>query len=206
METSLLPQRTSEVGTRAAPTDSAASSGPPTMGILTRTVFRSPVTKLILPARIRQSHKNDVIFVQERSIEIKEYVRGNLEHVTIKDDFGAIIRSAGVIKEPREPMTKVEPEAEADDESARDAILRQSSAMKQPTQDSLDTDDMPHLPEMPPQILVMALQSGPEDSLLFLCASHDEPDAIRFLSHQIPLPAKMAQSKRLGKHIAIDPR
>ncbi|MCJ1249735.1 hypothetical protein MMC30_006961 [Trapelia coarctata] len=206
METSPMAHRNSKAAARAPPIDGGTSSGPPTMGVLTRTVFRSPVTKLILPARIRHRHKNDVVFVQETSIEIKEYIHGNLEHIAVKDDFGATIRSAGVIREPRKRIMKVEPDTEADDESARDAILRQSSATKQPTPGSMDIDDTHPLHGMPPQILVMALQSGPEDSLLFLSASHDEPDALRFRSYQIPLPAKKEQSKRLGKHIAIDPR
>lgn len=201
-----MAHRIPRVGAQAGPTVNGASSGPPTMGVLTRTVFRSPVTKLILPAQIRHRHKNDVVFVQERSIEIKEYIHGSLEHVTVKDDFGATIRSAGVIREPRKSMVKGELDPEAEDESARDAILRQPSAIKQRTPYSIDIDATPHLPEMPPQILVMALQSGAEDSVLFLCVSHDEPDALRFLSYQTPLPAKKDQSKRLGKHIAIDPR
>jgi len=177
------------------------------MGVLTRTMFRSPVTKLILPARIRHKDKNDVVFVQERSIEIKEYTRGSLKHVTVKDDFGATIQSAGVIGEPRKPTAKVEVKVEEEGESARDAILRQASARKQPSLECMEIDDIPHLPEMPPQILVVALQAGLDDSLLFLCACPNRPDGPRYLSYQRPLPAsKNEHSKRLGKHIAIDPR
>lgn len=207
METSPLAHRASKASGPARPTEDGTISDTPTMGVLTRTMFRSPVTKLILPARIRHKDKNDVVFVQERSIEIKEYSHGSLKHVTVKDDFGAAIRSAGVIGEPRKPMAKAGVRTEEEDESARDAILRQSSARKQPSPESMEIDDIPHLPEMPPQILVMALQAGLDDSLLFLCAYPGRPDEPRYLSYQRPLPAsKKEQSKRLGKHIAIDPR
>lgn len=191
----------------AWPTDDGATSDTPVMGVLTRTIFRSPVTKLILPARIRHKDKNDVVFVQERSIEIKEYSRGSLRHVTVKDDFGATIKSAGVIGDRRKPIAKVEVKTEEEDESARDAILRQGSARKEPSPESMETDDIPHLPEMPPQILVVALQAGLDDSLVFLCAFPNMQDGPRYLSYQRPLPASTrGHSRRLGKHIAVDPR
>ena len=210
METGLGAHPTTEAAAQARAMSVGASSDPPTIGVLTRTMFRSPITKLILPARIRHRAKNDVVFVQEGSIEIKEYLHDVLEHVALKDDFGAVIRSAGVIGETGKPSENVEVKAEEDIEPARNEILRQSAPAAQPRKlpnsDSMETDDIPNLPEMPPQILVMTLQSPREDSLLFLCASQDTPDGPQFLSYQRPLPALKNESKRLGKHVAIDPR
>ena len=40
---------------------------PPSIGILTRTLVQSPVIRWIIPARIRNKDKNDVIFIGVRT-------------------------------------------------------------------------------------------------------------------------------------------
>jgi hypothetical protein len=175
-------------------------------GVLTRTLFRSPVTKLILPARIRHQDLNDVIFVRVNAIEIKTYRDGYLHHVAIKDDFGATIRAARVIGQPRSPVGKVElPSLEQ--------ILKQTKFENFPS-DPMDIDHVfrsPQLPKLPspppPQLLALTLQSSREDTLVFLSASQHSTDETRFVSAHVPLTTTRSGDRgRLGKYIAVDPR
>src|SRR5690242_9830543 len=67
----------------------------PIIGVLSRTVIHSPVIQWVLPARIRHPDKNDVVFVGEDYIQIKELVEsGHLEDVVTKSDFDAKILAA----------------------------------------------------------------------------------------------------------------
>ena len=69
----------------------------PIVGLLTRTLFQSPMFNCILPARIRSRAKNDVVFVGEDFIIVKELMLdGHLRHVATKNDFGCRIRAARV--------------------------------------------------------------------------------------------------------------
>ena len=45
------------------PSTQARTGLAPTMGILTRTVMGSPIVRWIIPARIRNKQKNDVVFI-----------------------------------------------------------------------------------------------------------------------------------------------
>ncbi|KAF9885804.1 hypothetical protein FE257_012386 [Aspergillus nanangensis] len=75
------------------------SSDPNTrVGLLSHTLIQSPIIQWILPARLRGKHQNDVIFVGERSLQIKEAVSGvHLKEVTSKSDFDTQIMAAKVI-------------------------------------------------------------------------------------------------------------
>lgn len=67
-------------------------------GILTQTVLSSPVIKWILPARLRSKSHNDVIFVGEKNVQIKEAVQaGYLADVAQKTDFRGPILAAKVL-------------------------------------------------------------------------------------------------------------
>ena len=84
---------------------SPASQDHPRVGLLSRTLTRSPTFRWILPARIRHKNKNDVVFVGEDFIQVKEYLSsGNLEDVATKADFGARIRAAKVLGPTQEPQ------------------------------------------------------------------------------------------------------
>lgn len=67
-------------------------------GLLSQTILPSPLIKWILPARIRNKDRNDVVLVSERRVQIKETVaEGYLKDVAEKTDFGGTIVAAKVL-------------------------------------------------------------------------------------------------------------
>ncbi len=148
----------------------------PKLGILSRTVFRSPIINLIIPARVRRKHKNDVILIGEDFIHVKEILSdGHLCHVTTKADFGGRIRAARVFGEQRLPTM-----------DARETPME------------LDTSDM-----IPPQILVLTLESN---ELMFLFVHQEPSGALGFPFSVLPLPEKTNFLEQQGKHLAVDPK
>ena len=171
---------------------------PPIVGVLSQTLVRSPIINWIIPARIRHKDKNDVLFIHHNWLEILELLRdeeletSRLETITFKADFGSPIRSARVLGAVRKSAAPVD--TNLDD--GIDAII------KQEVPESMDTrSDAPQ--EIPPQILVLALDSN---ILVFLFAMQDGVDDVRFISCQRPLPVKGRHAEQLGKHIAVDPK
>ena len=70
----------------------------PVHGLFTQTILPSPVIKWILPARLRNKTHNDVVFVGEKRVQIKEAVAGGyLEDVVEKTDFRGSIIAAKVL-------------------------------------------------------------------------------------------------------------
>ena len=161
----------------------------PVLGVLTRTLVKSPVIKFIIPARIRHtSPKNDVIFVRNDSVEIKEVIS---ERGTEKKDSGG--RSAylkGII-----------------DKSDFDSSIRSARILGSTRQYEQEKDhqDIPSKPmELPPHILALTLESS---KVVFLCAFYDWGNHLRWLSSYRILPDHaQSYSKRLGEHIAVDPK
>jgi hypothetical protein len=83
--------------------DSDPSSNKPKTGLLTHTLVSSPIIQWILPVRLRSNDQNDVVFVGERKLQIKEAISGtHLEEVNLKSDFDAYIMAAKVINISRE--------------------------------------------------------------------------------------------------------
>jgi hypothetical protein len=75
-----------------------ATSNDSAIGIYTRTVTRSPVVRWILSARIRSSAYDDVIFVGEDFVQVKQLSEThNLVDIAVKQDFDARIRAASVL-------------------------------------------------------------------------------------------------------------
>ena len=161
---------------------------PPVVGVLTRTLVKSPVIKFIIPARIRHtSPKNDVIFVRDDSVEIKEVISHReevgdsggesayLKDIIDKTDFDSSIRSARILGRARHYETIEE------------------------------YQDVPSEPmELPPQILALTLESS---KVVFLCAFYDWGNHLRWLSSYRILPDHaQSYSKRLGEHLAVDPK
>ncbi|KAL8687708.1 MAG: hypothetical protein Q9218_006196 [Villophora microphyllina] len=175
---------------------------PPVVGLWTRTVVRSPVIKAIVPARVRHRSKNDVVFVYEDRIIIKEILGGerieqdpfsdiSLDDVIVKSDFDSSIQAAKIL-----------------------GLKRKSKASRFPGKYWGAANDRPPSPpetkpepfhenEVPPQILVLSLTSR---MLVFLFAYHDTFGAVHFLSNTWPLPAQMSTVEELGVHLAVDPR
>ena len=172
------------------------ASKPPTLGLLTRTLIESPVIKWIIPARVRHSSKNDVVFIHGNSVQIKELRKEGgqgensyLEDVAVKNDFDSTIRAARVFGLPRTYETG-EPRP-----SGIDAIVKKEFP------ESPEPEPILH-PELPPQILALTLESM---KLVFLCAFHDNREVHFSTSYRHLAPAK-SHSEQLGEHLAVDPR
>lgn len=172
------------------------ASKPPNFGLLTRTLIESPVIKWIIPARIRHSSKNDVVFVRDRSIQIKEIrkegIQGEysyLEDVAVKNDFDSSIRATRIFGLPR-TIAPSEPRP-----TGIDAIVKRE--VTEPPEPELKLR-----PELPPQLIALTLESM---KLVFLCAFQEDRE-VRFLSSYRHLPALKSHSEQLGEHLAIDPK
>ncbi|KAL3432396.1 mono-functional DNA-alkylating methyl methanesulfonate N-term-domain-containing protein [Aspergillus tetrazonus] len=149
------------------------------LGLLTHTFVSSPIIQWILPARLRSKYQNDVVFVGERCLQIKEAISGtHLEEVTTKSDFDAYIMAAKVINVSTELPWEVQMKAGS---STADASL-----------------DARH--ELPPQIMVLSLASK---ELVFLCYSRA---AGQFIHYHRPLPSDVSTFERFGRNIAVEPR
>ncbi|KAJ5085908.1 hypothetical protein N7532_010679 [Penicillium argentinense] len=154
-------------------------------GILTQTLFHSPVIQWILPARLRSKKLNDVVFVGHRRVQIKEATNGGyLEDVIEKTDFNGTILSARVLDIgtpiPWESQTKSEG-------SSKKAV------------GYMDRQD-----NLPSQILVLSLDCK---ELLFLyCPLGFIPSKAEFVTYCRPLPVDVSVAERYGKHVAVDPK
>ncbi|KAL8726238.1 MAG: hypothetical protein Q9181_006131 [Wetmoreana brouardii] len=174
---------------------------PPTLGLLTRTVVRSPVIRSIIPARVRHRSKNDVVFVYDDYIVIKEVLGGErveedpftaiaLEDVVVMSDFDSPIQAAKVFGLRREPKL---PRFPGKYWNLNDGPQSPPETKPEPF----------HEDEIPPQILVLSLASR---TLVFLFAYHDVYGVIHFLSSTWPLPAQVPLTEELGVILAVDPK
>lgn len=172
----------------AAPSTKASPeiNTPPVMGVLTSTISRSPVYNWIIPARIRHKDKNDVVCIGDNFVDIKELMSedGHLRDVATKADFGSTIRAARVFGTARKPAVP-----------GLDAIIKAES-------EDMDMD-LPSGQEVPPQILVVTLESK---ELVFLFAIDNDQGEVDFLSSHRPLPEQRSYLEQLGKHVAVDPK
>jgi hypothetical protein len=145
-------------------------------GLLTQPLIPSPVINWILPARLRDKDHNDVAFIGERRIQIKEALpSGHLQDVVEKSDFDGSLIGAKVIN----VSTELPWESQAQSESA-----------------------LPYYNDnLPPQLLFLATDSN---ELLFMYCSElgDGP----FVSYNRPLPRDVNIADKYGKHIAVDPK
>ncbi|KAK8188013.1 mono-functional DNA-alkylating methyl methanesulfonate N-term-domain-containing protein [Phyllosticta capitalensis] len=155
----------------------------PTVGLLSRTVLRSPIINWIIPARIRHREKNDVVFIGEDFIHLKEVLPdANLRHVCTKADFGSRIRAARIFGEPRK---FIHPDLQH--------LLTAEQA--QAHAESVDS--------IPPQFLVLTLESR---EMLFLFAREREDGYIEWIETSLPLHPDVSVLESPGKHLAVDPR
>ena len=175
----------------------------PSLGILTKTLVRSPVVNRIIPARIRHKMKNDVLFISAHSVTIKE-AKGDytMREVAVKNDFDSVIKSARIIGERRK-LTKHDygyrllPKGDHWDDMLNnddDQYVDEEDQQHRPTQDPR---------ELPPHILVLALESN---RLVFLCAVSGRSGNPEILSSQKPLPAPTSLLQSLSELIAVDPK
>ncbi|KAL3478770.1 mono-functional DNA-alkylating methyl methanesulfonate N-term-domain-containing protein [Aspergillus californicus] len=159
--------------------DQGLSADKSKIGLLTHTLVSSPIIQWILPARLRSKDQNDVVFVGERSLQIKEAVSGtHLEEVTSKSDFDAFIMAAKVIN--------------ANTELPWESQMRLGSS-------SADTNARLHK-NLPSQMMVLSLASK---ELVFLYYSSI---AGHFIHYHRPLPSDVSTFERFGRNIAVEPR
>ncbi|KAF2732721.1 hypothetical protein EJ04DRAFT_544502 [Polyplosphaeria fusca] len=160
----------------------------PQMGILTRTVFSTPLVKLMLSANIRQKNQNDVLFLTEDSVHLKEVCAyGHLRHVATKSDFNGHILSARVFRIPR----KTEVNAEHGKLYERRAVNAQRRSYM-----SDGADELPH------ELVLLTLTSR---TLMFLWAETTRTGSVRFRTRTTRLPAASVRYEIPGPHVAVDP-
>ncbi|EAW08328.1 protein thtA [Aspergillus clavatus NRRL 1] len=153
----------------------------PVIGLLSQTLVSSPIIQWVLPARLRSKYQNDVVFVGERHIQIKEALSGvHLEDVNSKSDFDAYIMAAKVINVSTE--------------------LPWEAQMKLAAHNATAPTNLDPRQELPPQILVLSLASR---ELVFIYYSTTSG---QFIHHHRPLPNDVSTFERFGRNIAVEPR
>ncbi|KAF2846626.1 hypothetical protein T440DRAFT_224519 [Plenodomus tracheiphilus IPT5] len=161
----------------------------PEYGLLSRTIFSTPLTKFVLPANIRHRDHTDVVLIGEDSIQLKE-IRdyGQLRHVATKTDFkGARILAAKVFGDPREvPTTR----------GAGSSLPRQHARHRARRSMTGDEECL-----LPPEVMVLTLSSR---ALMFLWARTTQIGAVTFTHKTVRLPASNTRTDRIGTFLAID--
>ena len=148
-------------------------------GILTKAVISSPVVRWILHARVRRRRYNDVVFVGDDFIHVKQVKgHGPLEHIATKSDFDARIRAAKTFSNTAEDADEdLFVKVEDDEEGLEDA-------------------------NVPPQCLVLSLDSN---DLIFVYLASDGLGGHRFVQQACPMPKFDRILFQLGEHLAVDP-
>jgi len=159
----------------------------PSLGLLTKTLVRSSVTKWILPVRVRHQSKNDVLFIAADRVDIKEALgNSTLKNIGVKADFDSPIKSARIIGDLRE--------------------LTRDNKLSQFWTDQEDIAVNAHSTSkrtLPPHIAVLGLESH---KLVFLCATNGTSEEPEWLSWHKELPGAASPLEKLGEHIAVDPK
>ncbi|KAI9663098.1 MAG: hypothetical protein M1821_008146 [Bathelium mastoideum] len=169
----------------------------PKLGLLSRTVVRSTIINQILPAKLRHEKHNDVVYIGEDSIHVKEVLEtGKITHIASKTDFGARIwasRVLGQVSPPPDATNKNWANQVFSDEESKNGIPIPSDPM------DLDVTEQP----MPPQLLALTLET---QQLVFIFLRQSSNGAHEFRQATIPLPTSQDYLETLGRHLAVDPR
>ncbi|RDA91031.1 hypothetical protein CP533_2536 [Ophiocordyceps camponoti-saundersi (nom. inval.)] len=158
---------------------------PPPYGLLSRTMVQSPIVHRVLPVRLRSKLHNDIAFIGDRFVQISELrTDGQVHQVAQKKDFGSRIRSAAVLGHSLEHRL---------DEEAPAGFVKYDDDGSVIMADATDN------PQVPPQLLILMLETG-DTVFLFL---RDQPGSpIDFVSSTYALPRTIPY---LGYHLAVDP-
>ncbi|ETN36575.1 uncharacterized protein HMPREF1541_08853 [Cyphellophora europaea CBS 101466] len=157
-------------------------------GILKHTLSTSPCVRWILPARIRCPSKEDLVFIGQTSVQLREFVSKGDPHLAeaiCKLDLNDSILSATVISSKIETVSTIE------------QTLRQTVEDEQFTVDGRAIRD-----DEPPQILVL---STTRCELVFVYAHQAYDGAVRFIYAKRPLLTGTGLGDQLGSHLAKDP-
>ncbi|GAB7334016.1 hypothetical protein MBLNU13_g06111t1 [Cladosporium sp. NU13] len=151
-------------------------------GVLTRTIVRTPVINFILHARIRHLDFNDVVFVGEDFIHVKEVKHnGHLKHIATKDDFGSRILAAKTFSLEHDPPSNGDEFIKSEPEGSQTGAAKSN---------------------LPPQFVVLTLESE-EMVFLYLKQHHDGSE--EFAHQTCPLPSFEHSIHSVGVHLAVDP-
>lgn len=160
----------------------------PVLGLLSTTLVHSPIINKILPARIRGTEFNDLLFVGENFVHIIEIQQdGHLQYIGTKSDFGSRIRAAAVVGR----------RVEDQDEPYLPFIKREKLSSVTDNKSSM-------LQTVSPQMLVVSLESG-ELRILFAQHNHTVANLV-FFESSTSLPLASSTIQQPGKHLAVDPR
>jgi hypothetical protein len=160
----------------------------PELGILSRTITSSQAVRWILPARIRSPLKNDVVFVGETSIQLKEFITTGPTHladVTAKLELQTEILAANVISAKLEPIPVLEATINQSGDEERFAINGE------PIQD-----------DHPAQILVLSTASS---HLIFVYAHEQLDGSCHFVYAKREVVGGHRPALKLGRSLAVDP-
>ncbi|RMZ89326.1 hypothetical protein DV736_g3444, partial [Chaetothyriales sp. CBS 134916] len=160
------------------------------VGFLSRTVSSSSTTKWILPARLRSTARNDIVFVGDNSIQLREFVTTSEAHlvdVTTKFAFRSLILAAGVISAPTE-VEKVD---------VLEQIVNQTVEKEHYVIGGKPLPD-----DYPAQILVLALAAC---ELAFVYVQQEPSGACTFRWARRPILAGCDLPDKFCKTLAIDP-
>ncbi|KAE8450543.1 hypothetical protein EG329_006274 [Mollisiaceae sp. DMI_Dod_QoI] len=168
----------------------------PKFGLLTQTIIRSPLVHWILPVKLRDSRIQDVAFIGDDFVQIKELRSdGLLWEVVQKEDFGARIRNAAVIGSisayEKDPDTRFETTQVKSEEE--DVGMDQD----EPTHRSASSGRR----SLPPQFLVLQLETG---DLIFLMLQATGLGQPQFITSRFGVSKSMLRLQP-GTHIAVDP-
>ncbi|KAK4631737.1 hypothetical protein CLAFUW4_03604 [Fulvia fulva] len=150
------------------------------LAVYTKTQIRGPVVQWILHAQIRHRLCNDVVYVGEDFIEVKQV--GNHGHQTLvarKNNFDAHIRAAAVF-------------SNEDDAETEDFMVKLEADAKR-TVDS---------PTYPPQSVMLTLDSN---DLVFLYMHEDTHGHPIFVQQSVPMPSFDRILFQPGEYLAVDP-
>lgn len=165
----------------------------PQLGLLSKTLFSSPYVKFILPANIRQRYLNDVVFIGEDSVHLKEArIKGILRHVASKTDIKGRILAARVFGNARKLQVKAE----------HGTPIKRKDAHTHRTSTAGDEADI-----LPPEVIALTLEGPDSSALIFLWAESSTAGSVKFCHKSIRLPAGTPPFiDRLGTFLAIDPK
>jgi hypothetical protein len=148
------------------------------VGVLSQTIIPSTTIRWILPARIRHPDHNDVVFVSESFVQLREFLPArHLANIPELLDLGCRILAAKVI-------------------SYVDSTPFIDQVVKQEERDDEDTKLA-----LPTQILVLTLDLC---EIAFVYAEDVAPNRIKFKVARWKLPADVSSLGQYGRHLAVD--
>jgi hypothetical protein len=149
------------------------------VGILSRTIVPSTSIRWILPARIRHRDHDDVVFIGESFVQLREFLPTRLlADLPARLELGCRILAAKVI-------------SYVDTTPFIDLVVKQ---------EQLQAEDSQSV--MPPQILLLALDFC---EIAFVYAENVAPMNIRFKVARKKLPADVSCLGQYGRHLAVEP-